>query len=241
VRNFYNNILVPNSPNGHVTIDTHAVAAALLRPLSGSSREVLHNFGGDGAASNSAQGSSGTYGLYVEAYRRAAQERGVLTRQMQSITWEAVCGLFTAGFKSQQKTWTQPRRSGEITKKERLPLTTPENSSSTLQAELKALRGTDSILDLLLERGPVTRQSYLAYNFPDGVPDPMPGELEANLPRPLQNHAAPTRSRLPDAPTRQNFHSQDEFEEALGYWQGHVGRIKAMADRASRSKGSQPR
>ena len=51
---------------------------------------------------------------------------------------------------------------------------------------MKALRGTDAILDHLLKDGTVTRESYLAFNFPDGVPDPMPGELEANLPRPLQ-------------------------------------------------------
>ena len=31
VRNFYNNILLPDSPNGHVTIDTHAVAAGLIK------------------------------------------------------------------------------------------------------------------------------------------------------------------------------------------------------------------
>ncbi len=67
---------------------------------------------------------------------------------------------------------------------------TQDNASSTLQAELKALRGSDAVLDSLLKQGPVTRQSYLEFNFPDGVPDPMPGELEANLPRPLQTNYA---------------------------------------------------
>ena len=102
VRNFYNNIFSPNSAHGDVTIDTHAVAAALLRPLSGGSLEVMHNFGSSGAASSSVFGSKGTYGIYAEAYRRAAAQRGVLPRQMQSITWEAVRSLFTAGFKSQE-------------------------------------------------------------------------------------------------------------------------------------------
>lgn len=44
VRSFYNNLLSPNSPQGDVTVDTHAVAAALLRPVSGNSVEVSHNF-----------------------------------------------------------------------------------------------------------------------------------------------------------------------------------------------------
>lgn len=111
VRNFYNNILVPNSRNGHVTIDTHAVAAALLRPLSGNSLEVKHNFGG---ASNAISGLQGTYALYEEAYRRAAEELGLLPRELQSITREAIRGMYAPGFKSQQKNvdgidkiWTQ--------------------------------------------------------------------------------------------------------------------------------------
>lgn len=92
VRNFYNNILHPGSEEGHVTIDTHAMGAALIKAVSGASLEVKHLFGA--AGSNVWTGASGSYGLVADAYREAAKRRGILPREMQSITWEAVRGLF---------------------------------------------------------------------------------------------------------------------------------------------------
>ena len=89
-RNFYNNIIDPNARAGDVTIDTHAVAAALLQPYAGSDVPVSLAFMGPDAI----YGAGGSYGLYADAYRLAAQEMGVLPREMQSITWGAIRSLF---------------------------------------------------------------------------------------------------------------------------------------------------
>ena len=92
VRNFYNNIIAPSNPSS-VTIDTHAVAAALMRPLGGSSAEVIDNL--RGPPKSASTGLTGTYPVYADAYREFASQNNILPRQGQSITWEAVRGLFS--------------------------------------------------------------------------------------------------------------------------------------------------
>jgi len=105
VRSFYNNILDPDSDNGDVTMDTHAVGAALLRPEGSKSQSVMHSLaltpgaddhppGWEASANSSVSGYSGTYALWADAYRELAAELKIKPRVLQSITWEAKRRLF---------------------------------------------------------------------------------------------------------------------------------------------------
>ena len=169
VRNFYNNIFDPNSPLGYATIDTHAVAAALLRPLASADIEVAQAFGGGGSASSSMTGLNGTYPIYLEAYRRAAEARGIQPRQMQSITWEAVRGLFEAAQKSGMKAqanaiWAR-YKAGEIDQK---------------QAQQ----------DILVLANDITPPSWTAVPFTDAVTRTYEGPAQAAIDaKPLVNPA----------------------------------------------------
>jgi hypothetical protein len=113
VRSFYNNIELPmDRLYGDVTADTHQVAAAQLRPLSGNSYPVAHNFGNSlspqfqgadfpgHASSSSFSGIGGTYPLAVDAARQFATDNQMLPRAAQSQAWEAVRELFPDTFKT---------------------------------------------------------------------------------------------------------------------------------------------
>jgi 8-oxo-dGTP pyrophosphatase MutT (NUDIX family) len=106
VRSFYNNILDPDSPNGDVTIDTHAVGAAWLLPSTQKDIPVVHALhstldkdeqpkGYKATGRDSTTGISGTYAVYADAYRDAAKTLGLQPRQLQSLVWEAKQRLFS--------------------------------------------------------------------------------------------------------------------------------------------------
>ena len=126
IRSFYNNIIAPLSDAGDVTIDTHAVSANMLQPLGQSSTPVAHAFGGTnkgipGAGGSAITGVQGTYPIHAEAVRRLAEEQNFLPREVQSMTWEAVRGLFdqkTPRAKAQAARIWEAYNAGQITANE---------------------------------------------------------------------------------------------------------------------------
>lgn len=107
VRSFYNNIEVPRDARfGDITADTHQVAAAQMRPLSGASEAVIQHLASGGPAgsvnskASAVTGVQGTYGLVADATRQFAAEHGMLPRAGQSATWEPIRELFPAKWKT---------------------------------------------------------------------------------------------------------------------------------------------
>ncbi len=101
VRNFFNNILSPQSPLD-LTADTHQIAAGVMMPYGGSAPEVLHGLSGASSPNQGMPwkniggqetGTTSAYGLHFDATKRAAEEQGWLPREMQSITWEQLRAL----------------------------------------------------------------------------------------------------------------------------------------------------
>jgi hypothetical protein len=109
VRSFYNNIIAPHAPNGDVTVDTHAVGVALLRPASGKAAAVMQALatspqgekppGWEASRQSKVTGIKGTYAIYADAYREVATELGILPQQLQAVTWQAKRELFSIGDK----------------------------------------------------------------------------------------------------------------------------------------------
>lgn len=91
VRSFNNNMLaghpseVRSASNWRdVTIDTHAVSAAVNRKYAASSDEMNRFTGTPSLASH---GASGLYPLFADSYRRVAEKAGLRPEQAQAVIW----------------------------------------------------------------------------------------------------------------------------------------------------------
>ena len=146
VRNFFNNILTPSSPVD-VTADTHQIAGGLLMPYGSSAPEVGHGLSGATApqkgmpwskSGSLETGTPGAYGLHFDATKRAADERGWLPRQMQSITWEQLRALMPPGIRGNHPFVQQARDIwGAVDKGE----ITPEQARAAIIEQASAAGG----------------------------------------------------------------------------------------------------
>lgn len=123
IRNFYNNIVDPNSPIPYVTADTHALSGALGISVSADEASASGLF---------AEGFSSIYAMTKEAYIIAAQITGYSPREMQSIIWEAVrTGINDKGRSAaqKQKIFSTATQKNKKSRYERTTETINENQS----------------------------------------------------------------------------------------------------------------
>jgi hypothetical protein len=123
IRNFYNNIVDPNSPIPYVTADTHALSGALGISVSADEASASGLF---------AEGFSSIYAMTKEAYIIAAQITGYSPREMQSIVWEAVrTGINDKGRSAaqKQKIFSTATQKNKKSRYERTTETINENQS----------------------------------------------------------------------------------------------------------------
>ena len=113
-----------------------------------------------------------------------------------------------------------------------------ETKPSAPPAASTSQAGQDATLAHMLRTNrPLTVETYAALNWPGRSMSQLGAEELASIPDEVKRGSAPS-ANLPPPPTREQFKTAEAFEESMGYWQSHVGRIKAMADLATRSRAS---
>ena len=67
------------------------------------------------------------------------------------------------------------------------------NASSASPGGLSRRGGSSPILDYMKARQlPLTRENYVALNWPEGAPSPLPAELEQEMPAQFRTGNLPT-------------------------------------------------
>jgi len=62
-------------------------------------------------------------------------------------------------------------------------MTKSDNESSNEQVGSTRPTGGEPMLELMKAQGlPLTQEQWLRFNYPEGVPDPLPAELWAEIP-----------------------------------------------------------
>ena len=105
----------------------------------------------------------------------------------------------------------------------------PDNNTSRQPVRSTSPAEQDATLaHMLAMKRPMNLETYLAMEYPEGAPKQLSAEQWASVPDVF-------KQKLPDAPLRDNFPDEDQFEEALAGWQTRVGRIKGLTQTAKKT------